>query len=482
MSRKKASSKKKAIIIGIIAAVLALGIAGVILAVRNAGTPVEAAELTTDMLSVTVLTSGAVTSGESRDVYPETQGLIKSIAVKEGESVHAGDLLATLDNDVNHAQLSQAQSGLAQARSGLAQAQAAGSSASAGVAAAKASLTAAKNGLAAANNAQKSAQRLADLSKKVLNNAKAAVTAYESSGAAASDPAGYAQAKAAVTQAEIAYEQTKSGVNQAKAGAAQAKAGLAQAKAAVKQAEAAKPSSAITAANSGVQAASEGVSVAKKALDATVITAPIDGTVLFAPTPASAAAMATGAKPTSGAEPMKGAAVAPGSPVFTIINPQALSFTVEIDEADIPKIEVGQHATVTLDSFSEEEFAATVSRISTVAKSTITGGTVFEVELNFDADNEGIKLGMKGDGSIEIETKDATTAVPIEALFSEGTIDYLYLIAEDNTLEKTEVKVGATTDTSVEIIEGATTGAKVALAGLIQFSDGMRVKVQDKVK
>jgi HlyD family secretion protein len=465
----------------VIAAVVVVAAVGVFFMVKNGGVQVDAAEVSKQPLAVTVLASGSVTAGESRDVYPQTQGLVKDVAVKDGASVRAGDVLATLDNDALSAQLAQAKAGLAQAQSGLAQAQTGSATASSGVAAAKASLSAAETGLSAANTAYKSAKKLSSLSKEILKSSKSAVAAMEATGADKLNPAAYAQAKSAVTQAEVSYEQAKSGVSQAKAGVAQSKAGVAQAKSAVKQAQAADPNSAVKAAKSGVSSANEGVALAKKAVDNTVITAPISGTVIFAPSASAMAAAAQGGS-AAGSELSKGSAVTPGSPVFTIVNPKKLSFTVEVDEADIPQIVVGQTATIELDSFSGKEYTAQVSNIGTSAKSTLTGGTIFDVELTFDAPDEAIKLGMKGDSTIEIETKDGAQTVPIEGLFSEGGDDFVYVITAEGRLKKTTVKVGTTTDTSIEILEGVEPGTKIALAGSDQFADNMKVVVKQTAK
>jgi multidrug efflux pump subunit AcrA (membrane-fusion protein) len=477
----KANKRRTLIIIAAVVVVLIAALAAFFLISRG-GVAVETAEVRTRELAVTVLASGSVTAGESRDVYAEAQGLVKSVEVKDGENVQTGDILLTLDDGALAAQLAQAKSGLAQAKSGLAQAQAAGTTASSSIAAAEASLQAAQTGLQAAKDAQASAKRLLSLSEEVLENAQAAVKALEQSGAAATNPAALLQAKGAVTQAEASVEQAKSGVAQAKSGVAQAKGGVAQAKAGVKQAKAANPNSAVKAAKSGVSAANQGVSMAQKAVDAAVITAPIDGTVLFAPSAAAMAAAAQGgsASDVPGATLEKGSAVTPGSPVFTIVNSDKLSFTVEVDEADVPKIETGQTATVTLDSFDGEEYKATVSKIATKAKTTLTGGTVFEVEMSFDAPEAQIKLGMKGDATIEIQTLPDALTVPIEALFSEGGTDYVFVMDADNTLQRTDVQAGTTTETDVELTGGVEAGKTVALAGSVQLESGMKVKVATK--
>ena len=99
--------------------------------------------------------------------------------------------------------------------------------------------------------------------------------------------------------------------------------------------------------------------------------------------------------------------------------------------------------------------------------------------MNFDTTDSALKLGMKGDSTIKVQNVPDAITVPIEALFSEGGQDYVYVIKNEK-LVKTNVKSGTTTDTSVEIFSGVKVGDKVALAGSTALSDGMSVKISQK--
>jgi len=453
---------KKRIIWSMIILTVITGVVAAFFIIQGRGATITTATVETGDVAITVFATGALTSGESRDVYPETQGLIKAVLVADGDVVKKDDILATLDDSATQAQLSQARAALAQAQGGLAQAQSAQSSAGAGTAAAQAALTAAQAGLESARN-------LDSLSQQALTNAKNIVSLMQSSGAALTDPAGFAQAQAAVTQAEIA-------VAQATAGVAQANAGVAQARAALSQAQSANPAAAVAAARAAVDAARGGVELAETAVEATVIRAPIGGMVLIAPTPTAQAVMGTGVTPTGGMQLAQGSVVAPGSPLFTIVNEDALSFTAEIDEVDIRKIELEQSASITLSAFSGQDFPATVTRISNTAKPTITGGTVFDIELTFDGLVPEARIGMKGDTTIAVETQHNTLTIPVDAWFREAGVDFVWLVSTDNTLIKTPVTVGASTEFVVEVLDGVSAGDTVALAtAATPFTEGLRV-------
>ena len=162
-----------------------------------------------------------------------------------------------------------------------------------------------------------------------------------------------------------------------------------------------------------------------------------------------------------------------------MVDLEALKFTAEVDEADVDRVKVGMPGKVTLDSFPGEEFATTVTRINPAAQPTATGGTVFAVELGLVDTEKDILIGMKGDATIEVSSRGAALTIPVEALFSEGGTDYVYVVS-NNTLKKTEVTVGATTDTEVEVLEGLAEGDVVALSGSTQYTDGMTVQVKQK--
>jgi RND family efflux transporter MFP subunit len=177
----------------------------------------------------------------------------------------------------------------------------------------------------------------------------------------------------------------------------------------------------------------------------------------------------------AGAKPTEGSAISPQAPPFTVVDFSALRFTAEVDEADIDRVKVDMMAMVSLDAFPGEEFSATVSRINPAAQPTATGGTVFAVELELAGVAKDILLGMKGDADVEVSSRGSALTVPVEALFSEGGTDFVYSIVAGK-LKKTEITVGATTDTDIEVLSGLQAGDAVALSGSTQYVDGMAVR------
>lgn len=450
-------TKKTKIVLGIAAAVVAVAAVAGGLVLGAEAPEVMTENASNQALTVTTMASGEVVTGTKVDVYAGTQGIVASVEVEDGQAVKKGDVLATLETDGAEMQLAQARSGLSQAQSALAQAKAGKTSAAAGLTAARASLSAAKTGLASARSSYA-------MSQTAVATAEATIAALNP----ATQPVEYAAAQAALAQAKGSLEQANAAVAQAKAGVAQAEAGLAQAKAGT------AASAGVTAAQDAVAAARKGVDVARKALADTTITAPADGVVTVVQDAAVASAAAAG-QSAGISELSAGSVVAPGSPVFTIYNPDALSFSATVDESEAGGIEVGQNATVTLNAFPGETFTGKVTSVGSKAAMTLTGGTVFPIEVALEDSDLAVKVGMKGDVDIELAVQQNALVVPIGALFSEGSSDYIFVMGDDFVLTKTAVVIGTMTDQQVEIIEGIAAGDTVALAGDVTLLDGMKI-------
>ncbi|PKQ16823.1 MAG: hypothetical protein CVT67_03385 [Actinobacteria bacterium HGW-Actinobacteria-7] len=486
-------SKKMKIILALVALVLVAGVAASFaLGGKGSGPVIETATATRQVLAVTVTASGKVESGLSADVLPPSAGIIDTIDVTEGETVTAGTQIAQLETEQFELQVAQARAAYSQAKSVLANIGAQGAT-SASIAAAKANVTAAYQAYRAAKaqyyalggSAPSAAQLAAARAQtaaasSVYNNAKLLYdVAYATATTPSIDPTvtllavqkdqAYAGLKAAQA-AENQLESTSLSAArvQAYAGTKQAYAGWKSAKAQLDSLQRSSPSAQKAAARAGVAQASEALAYAQQVLDDATLIAPIDGVVLFN---SPAAALGGGGKPS------EGAAVSPQSAPFTVVDLGALKFTAEVDEADIDRIKVGMKASVTLDAFPGEDLKTQVTRINPAAQATATGGTIFPVELELIETGKNVLIGMKGDATVEVSSQGAALTIPVEALFSEGGTDYVYKL-DVGKLKKTEITVGATTDTEVEVLKGLAENDVVALSGSTQYADGMSVRTK----
>lgn len=488
-------SKRARIIAAVVGLVVVVGVVAAIgLNSQGGGPQVETATASKKELAVTVTASGRVDAGVRADVFPPAAGTLDEIYVSDGETVTAGQKIAKLDTAPLELQVAQARAGLSQARAQLAAVDdqtpsgADLEAARAGVTAAEQAYRASKAGLDSVGSQAPSQAQIdaAEAGTAAAKNAyEMALSAYN---AYPSNDATKAALQASADQAYVAYLNARAAEKTLKStdltsAREQARAGVDQAYAAYKSAQAqlaklqtADTSSARAAAEAGVRSAAEALALAQDNLEKATLEAPIDGVVIFN-APGAAAAAAGGGGAASAGDITEGSAVSPAAAPFSVVDLGALRFTAEVDEADIERVAVGMAGNVSLDSFPGEEFPSRVVRVNPVAQATATGGTVFEVELVLDDTGKEVLIGMKGDATIEVSSRGAALTIPVEALFSEGGTDYVYVV-KSGKLDKAEITVGAQTDTEVEVLGGLKEGDVVALSGSTQYTDGMAVRTK----
>jgi HlyD family secretion protein len=107
--------------------------------------------------------------------------------------------------------------------------------------------------------------------------------------------------------------------------------------------------------------------------------------------------------------------VAPGSPLFSLVDLNRLYLKVYVPEPLIGRVALGQRAEVRVDAYPDRAFAATVTKVATAAEFTPKNvetkeervKLVFAVELSL-AENPGgvLKPGMPADGVIHTASSD----------------------------------------------------------------------------
>ncbi|WP_219835640.1 efflux RND transporter periplasmic adaptor subunit [Paenibacillus sp. R14(2021)] len=129
------------------------------------------------------------------------------------------------------------------------------------------------------------------------------------------------------------------------------------------------------------------------------ITAPFDGTV-------SALAAAAGDS------------LNPSTELMVIANYNKLQMVVGIDELDIAKVKIGQTATISVEALADKSFTGKVTKIADEGTSS-NGVASFDVTVALDK-GVGLKSGMSAEASVEIEKKENTLMLPIDAVQSVG--------------------------------------------------------------
>lgn len=236
------------------------------------------------------------------------------------------------------------------------------------------------------------------------------------------DPAQY---EAAVARARGAVSESLAREAQARAGVLQAQQALDRAKAlrardaalisdeALEQAQTqAKVQDALLeAARYGVEQARAALREAEDQQGKTVIRAPIAGVV-------------TRLNVDEGETAIVGMMNNPGSLLLTISDLETMEAVVQVDETDVPRIHLGDTATVEIDAFPRQKFAGTVTEIGHSAvrapkDAQAVGQNVeidFEVVVTLAAPPSALRPDLSATADIVTATRDDALSIPIVAL------------------------------------------------------------------
>ncbi len=221
-----------------------------------------------------------------------------------------------------------------------------------------------------------------------------------------------------------------------------------------------------------------------------------------------------------------------GTVLLTIADMSVIEAEIEVDETDIPTVEIGQKAKVSIDAIPDRTFSATVTEVgNSPIQTSVTSGarqaTNFKVVVTLDGEIPAVRPGFTCTADITTATRPQAVAVPIQALtVREVTVDSagqivrepetrrrrrtsssagaasadelkpgeakkevegVFLIRSDrsDTVEFVEVKTGIAGEKHFEVLEGLKVGDRVVtgpFSSVRELADGVAVKIETENK
>jgi len=160
------------------------------------------------------------------------------------------------------------------------------------------------------------------------------------------------------------------------------------------------------------------------------------------------------------------------APLFRISDFTPLLCPIQLPERDLRRLRTGQQAYLTVESWGDERFRASVLRISPVVDA--ASGTV-KVTLDVDARDK-LRPGMFARVFVEIDRRSRALVIPKTAL-SLGSIGDTVYVAADGIASRREVELGFREGDFVEIVSGVSGSDLVVVVGQDGLSDGTPIKV-----
>ncbi len=134
---------------------------------------------------------------------------------------------------------------------------------------------------------------------------------------------------------------------------------------------------------------------------------------------------------------------------------------VQINEVDMPNVQIGQKVMMTFNSVAGLSASGKVEKLDSLG--TITQGVVtYNATINFDALDSRIKPGMSVSASIITGVKQDVIVVPNSAVKKQGNNSYVEVLnSGGSSPEQVTIQTGAVNNTDTEIVSGLSVGDQV---------------------
>lgn len=389
---------------GLLAA-LVLAAAG--FALRNVilGTPVAAYQAVRSDLVQSVVASGRIMTPQRAAVGVVITGRVASIPVREGQSVRRGDVLLALDDSDERAAVAQARAAVAQAEAKVRQLHELG-------------LPAAEQGLVQAQANLTQARRQYDRSVELKN-------------------------KGFVSQAALDDSQRNLDVAESQFRAAK-----------LQVASNSPAGSEFAVAQTALAQARASLAVAQAKQNDTVVRAPVDG-ILIA----------------RAVEP--GNVVQPGKELMALAPAGETQVVVQIDEKNLAQLRIGQQALGSADAYPRERFAAELVYINPGIDA--LRGSV-EVKLKVPSPPGYLRQDMTVSVDIEVARSAGAVVVPADAVRDANGAQPWVLAVDRGRAARRAVKLGLKGDGRLEVLEGVAPGDWLVAAAQPAVANGQRVR------
>lgn len=196
------------------------------------------------------------------------------------------------------------------------------------------------------------------------------------------------------------------------------------------------------------------LALAKKALDDTLVRAPIDGWV-------AERAVQRGDK------------VSVDGRLFTLVDLSRLEMEALVPANEISRVATGQAFSLSVEGYGEQRFEGRVARIGPMAAS---GSRSVPIYIEVANSQSALKAGLFAEGTLAIGRHHAAALVPSIALHSESGVSFVYVI-DGGKIRRQPVTTGVVSEGLVEILTGLSAGSRVVAANLGALKEGARIRM-----
>jgi len=223
-------------------------------------------------------------------------------------------------------------------------------------------------------------------------------------------------------------------------------------------------------AQQNIAVAQRSLAVQQQQLDDTVVRAPFAGVITV-----------KNAQPGEMISPLSAGGAGTRTGIGTLVDMDSLEIEVDVNENFINRVQPGQPAAARLNAYPEWEIPCEVIAVIPTAdrsKATVKVRVGFKDKDPRILPEMGVRVAFR-DAAPAKDSAAAGVIVPAEAVQKQGEDGVVFLIREDQTLERRAVKLGGTTPDGVSVLGGLRGGERLAVGDFAAFGDGRKIKLKE---
>ena len=169
---------------------------------------------------------------------------------------------------------------------------------------------------------------------------------------------------------------------------------------------------------------------------------------------------------------VEGSFISSTMPLAVINGVEQMKVAVQVSEALVPKLSIGDAADVSVSAVNQT-FEAVIRSVERAANMQTR---LYSVTLTLPSGTDGLLAGMFADVSFHTDVSENTIVVPTEAVLTRGETQYVFVV-ENGAAKYIEVQTGLTGNGVTEILSGLSAGQQLVTVGQAYLNDGDPVRI-----
>lgn len=174
-----------------------------------------------------------------------------------------------------------------------------------------------------------------------------------------------------------------------------------------------------------------------------------------------------------------------GTVLMVLADLSRMQALIDVDEADVVSVALGQPTQVYVDALPDTSFAGHVTNIAYMPTQNVLSATqqstTFEVEVTLDSTAPSLRPGMNCRAEITTAKLDSVLVIPVQAAGRrdvKGKETETVFLVKGGKAVLTPIRTGKTSDTEMEVVDGLKLGDEIITGPyktLSKLTDGDRV-------